>query len=302
MKKILYITTFSLFIPTFFAHAYSFTNTMKVGSRGQDVYELQKIFNSDPKTAISTSNNRGSYGNETDYFGLLTKEAVIRFQNLYKEQILYPNGLTQGTGFVGKSTITFLNEKLSNKTTAINSAQPETTLSTTSLPTIKNNTQKFFVSKQTIQPKDILYVGSETDLTNIDFYLDSYKVDKGCKHSKYTCSFYASVNPGEYTLKTNDSSLGEYKIKVLNKGEKRPEVNIKSLSLLKENLVKGKNFTDTVKIYTMYGVFTSETQNDSFILKFPEEYAAKAKLTEGLFYIENNNGLASKVKNIHYEK
>lgn len=303
MKKNLYITIFSFFIPTFFVHAYSFTNVLTLGSTGQDTYELQKILNSNTETIIALE-GVGSPGYESYYFGEKTKQAVIKFQNLYKEEILYPNGLTQGTGFVGKSTIAFLNKKFSDKSEAVvfDDKKPEIITASTTSSTIKNNTQKFFVSKQTIQPKEILYVGSEIDLTNIDFYLDSYKVDKGCKYSKYTCSFYASVSPGEYTLKASDSSMGSYPIKVLRKEEKRPEVSIKSLSLIKENLIKGKNLTDTVKIYTIYGVFTSEAQNNSFILKFPEEYAEKAKLTEGLFYVENNNGLTSKIQNIKYEK
>ncbi len=51
----------------------------------------------------------------------------------------------------------------------------------------------------------------------------------------------------------------------------------------------------------MYGVFTSQTKNNSFILKFPAEAVQNATSTKGLFYIENENQLASDILLIPYE-
>ncbi len=45
----------------------------------------------------------------TGNFLSLTKSAVVRFQEQYKEEILLPLGLTQGTGYVGSSTRNFIN-------------------------------------------------------------------------------------------------------------------------------------------------------------------------------------------------
>jgi len=48
----------------------------------------------------------------TGNFFSLTKQAVIRFQEKYADEILAPLGLRQGTGFVGPSTRQKINQLL----------------------------------------------------------------------------------------------------------------------------------------------------------------------------------------------
>ncbi len=91
--------------------AFIFENALRPGARGEGVLYLQMILNSDPDTQLA-ENGPGSPGNETSYFGPLTKNAVIRFQEKYKEKVLSPWGLEKGTGFVGRTTIKKLNELL----------------------------------------------------------------------------------------------------------------------------------------------------------------------------------------------
>lgn len=88
--------------------AFSFKRSLTVGVSGPDVLELQKILNQSSDTQISTY-GAGSPGNETTYFGSLTAAAVARFQEKYGAQILVPNSLSAGTGYVGASTLGVLN-------------------------------------------------------------------------------------------------------------------------------------------------------------------------------------------------
>jgi len=78
------------------------TTELKVGDKGYEVELLQMWLKQD----------RDVYprGLVTGFFGNLTKEAVIRFQEKYASEILAPQGLTRGTGVVDLYTRIKLNE------------------------------------------------------------------------------------------------------------------------------------------------------------------------------------------------
>jgi hypothetical protein len=136
--KIFYTKLFCLLflcvVTPSFANAYLFTRDLKLGDSNIDVVELQKILNLDSATKVSLS-GLGSTGNETNYFGYLTKQAVIRFQERYKKEILLPNGLSFGTGFVGVST----RKKLGNLNATANIVN-KPVLSDVIAPISNNNT------------------------------------------------------------------------------------------------------------------------------------------------------------------
>jgi len=104
--------------------AFNFYRNLKVGDVGQDVLELQKILNQDSDTRVAVS-GVGSIGNETTYFGNLTKNALVKFQNKYRSEVLAPVGLIQGTGYFGPSTISFIKNKYQNNVAYSNNNQQE---------------------------------------------------------------------------------------------------------------------------------------------------------------------------------
>jgi peptidoglycan hydrolase-like protein with peptidoglycan-binding domain len=107
-----------------------FQENLKYGSRSQDVITLQKILNSNPQTQLNAMSTGGN-GLETPYFGAQTHRAVIRFQNLYKSEILTPAGLARGNGVVGERTRRKLESlsctlDLANKSAAAPATTPAT--------------------------------------------------------------------------------------------------------------------------------------------------------------------------------
>jgi len=90
---------------------FRFKKVLKEGMRNKDVKYLQIILNLDNDTKVRDK-GPGSFTNETEYFGRFTKQAVIKFQEKYKEDILKPINKDKGTGIVGIMTIMKLNEIL----------------------------------------------------------------------------------------------------------------------------------------------------------------------------------------------
>ena len=87
---------------------FSFRKDLLPGDTDPDVMELQKILNSSGDTLVSAT-GAGSNGQESSYFGNLTKLAVIKFQEKYRSEILTPAGLAVGNGNVGFNTRKKLN-------------------------------------------------------------------------------------------------------------------------------------------------------------------------------------------------
>jgi len=83
---------------------FTFTRNHSQGDSGGEVMEIQKFLNADASTQLASGTDAGSPGNETSFFGPVTKAAVIKFQDKYASEILAPVGLVNGTGFWGPSS------------------------------------------------------------------------------------------------------------------------------------------------------------------------------------------------------
>ncbi len=85
---------------------FSFTEELKENSMGEDVRNLQRCF------IYLRESDEEMYpqGEVTGFYDNETKEAVVYFQEKYREEILDPHNFTKGTGMVAGSTNDKLNE------------------------------------------------------------------------------------------------------------------------------------------------------------------------------------------------
>lgn len=125
----------------------SFTMDLKQGDRGTEVMNLQKFLNMDSMTQVASS-GAGSPGNETSYFGSLTKGAVMKYQIL--------KGLSS-TGMVDAATRAELNRVVSSSSSSV------TTSSSSSVSTV-GGTEGLITTKLSATPSANANVRSNTNV------------------------------------------------------------------------------------------------------------------------------------------
>jgi hypothetical protein len=324
MKKnlfIFFIIAFILFSASNHALAFTFSRVLTVGMEGQDVLELQKILNLTPQTQIAES-GAGSPGNETTYFGIRTENAVKKLQDLYANDILTPVGLRIGTGFVGQSTITFLNNKKYLQTPTQIVTEPQITFedfrkiedlisgSGTANGLNLGYANAFFfpdvfamhagvrVRKNLVDFEIIdndFRIGSSFNIDEVDFFLDDIKLRKKRCRNKFVCDVATphETPPGEYTLRTSNPRYGSHTFRIVDINIPYPTVKTKVLKIGGDTLIEGTNFTNNMKDYTAFGIFKTDSRDNKFILTLPDNQNLISDSFEAAFYIETDQGLRS---------
>lgn len=89
-----------------------FTRNLWRGVTHNEVKILQETLNKLGFTV--SSSGAGSTGSETTFFGPLTEQAVIKFQEAYMEQVLAPFGLRSGTGYFGQLSRNMMESLMGN--------------------------------------------------------------------------------------------------------------------------------------------------------------------------------------------
>lgn len=135
----LLVLSYGAFVSAQSGVQHTFTTNLSLGSKGMQILLLQQFLNRDPDTRIA-STGPGSPGQETSYFGMLTKAAVVRFQQKYAQEVLAPVGLFQGNGYVGVYTRAKLNalSALTASTAPSISAIPTTSTGSSQATALQN--------------------------------------------------------------------------------------------------------------------------------------------------------------------
>ncbi|KKR45577.1 MAG: hypothetical protein UT80_C0033G0007, partial [Parcubacteria group bacterium GW2011_GWC1_40_13] len=131
----------------------SFTLDLKVGSRGTEVTNLQKSLNTDSRTQVASS-GAGSPGNESSYFGALTKSAVMKYQII--------KGIS-ATGMVDAATRASLNAVSASSASSVSSVASSAASSVASSVSTVGGTEGLITTKLSATPADNANVRTSTN-------------------------------------------------------------------------------------------------------------------------------------------
>jgi peptidoglycan hydrolase-like protein with peptidoglycan-binding domain len=288
----------------------AFSRNLSLGARGEDVRTLQVFLNKNIKTRVAES-GPGSPGQETDFFGPLTKKTVIKFQELYANDVLVPVGLTRGTGFVGPSTIKKLNE-LSNSSlsTALDTLTTYEFNNTFSEINITNKETSGTAPEISNEELTITFPsvysglpGTKLTLTGTGFdsrtvaLFDGEEVATFVKDETSLHFFVPAISPGRYdVLAVNDKNASNgVQFTVEEPGATQPKIvrlEPKSGTGEARVTIRGEGFSKTAnRIYTGYSVLENVPSTDGRTLEItlrPPSFQAETKAI-----IEKNLGVSN---------
>lgn len=245
----------TMFLPIL-ASAFVFEGNLFEGEQSLDIKNLQILLNLENKTKISET-GAGSPGQETNFFGSKTKNALIRFQ---KE-----NGLLSEWGFVGPKTRLILNKKIAEQTIS-------------SLPTAKNKEKKLNLVEKTQKFTLRLPSGVKSRSTNLPAKADS----KSFSPELTTKSRVASTNKPK--ISSISPTFGAYGTVITIKGENFSTSSSNTIytgySILKNiSSYDGKTMTFVVDAFS--DIYQQSRNLSNYFKSFS---------TPLFIYVENNQG------------
>lgn len=304
----------------------NFNHNLRIGDKEEDIKQLQIFLNSDFRTRLANT-GVGSPGNETTYFGNLTKQAVIKFQELFSGEILIPVGLNSGTGFVGESTRAKLNSLQNNQNESSISQEEEI--------------QNLFVVGENINVPEVVFeeydelllsfpsqyegpVGTKISIGGVGFtkenntiYFDDFEIPSifSPTGTSVDVTVPSSLSIGKhviYVSNDNGTSSKDLFFVVTEKEAVKPvilSVTPKKGSLDTEITITGINFTKTGNdVHTSEGTILGIPSEDGTTLKFKptvdldNEELSELKQQTSIainwsiwFYVVNDNGVSEGV-------
>lgn len=296
---------------------------LELGDAGIDVFILQQLLNKDPRTQVATE-GPGAPGYETVFFGKATFNAVIRYQELFRDAILAPDGLRSGTGYVGARTRAHMNLRFEPYEDVPDSQEtdPLSQVPDTS------DTANAFVEPSSIDGPLPLNIspfrttrGSAVTITGFGFTERENIVFLGTEHiienirsssgRELTFEIPDTVEDGDYDI-IIDNNLGTSgnTLFLVVDGDLGDIPTITSVSpndgvFGDEVTIRGTGFTRTGNdIYTANGVIRNVSSPDGETLTFrfePEDVEAEAGAgapsgvnEEQSFVVVNENGISSR--------
>jgi peptidoglycan hydrolase-like protein with peptidoglycan-binding domain len=318
--------------------SYVFTTDLKLGQTSPDIKQLQIILNSDLRTRIATY-GPGSPGQETSYFGSLTKAAVIRFQNNYASEILIPNGLSYGTGIVGPSTRKKLNKStvpdegsvtyrpIGSQNTAIQGQNQLLGGQNQSAVINATGPRLYSVFPYQARPGDSITINGEgiTQNTTVSFGTAVAKVSSvNSSGTTAQVTIPSNIGYSDYSLSMSNggsSSVNQgFAVHLIVSANPQPAPVVSSVSptvittLDTPITVTGSGFTQNNAIYTGFGNIsglvstngTSFTFTPSQLPQLAQLQAVLRSRQTGLllyidFYVMNENGMTQKVSRFNVQ-
>lgn len=206
LRKSILFTSF-LLLGAFSAHVAvaatcaPLTRNLMLGTTGEDVRTLQQMLNNNSATRVA-SEGVGSPGQESTYFGMKTKLAVIKFQHLYAAEVLTPAGLTSGSGFVGIFSRTKLTLLCSASSLSI-------------LPTTNKNSTTTIAASIVVTPQGIGAAATSSPVNLSIPAMNPFLVQNDTLHVKYPSNYV--VHPGDsvtiygggFTAENNTLHIGD---------------------------------------------------------------------------------------------